>query len=378
MGNSLNLGPQYDDDDVEELQNLKNHNEKIAKKITKKRIKGKGILDDNLDDSISKTKASVCDQGVIDIISNPYMLVVAGICVLLVLSLSNGKKSANEEVDYSSVTSVSELELKLGQIHHWCLNGDDGSCTCEDPLTPRSGMGADWFDAHDDNIFQAESFSSRVTSQDVVFLGDVIPELWAGGRGESRPLYTRKVKALFSRMFERNKAPVDGLALGIDGDTTTNLLWRIRNGELPDDLNPKIWWIFTGINDIRVKGCSHEVTSMAIIRLVEELQMARPGSKIVLNGILPSSGNEGFGPKAWNESKLTNGALFKFSRQHENIELFDPSPSFIDMEKYKKGNKKKSITLNQGLFADEKNLSFYGHQMLLEKIQRKVLTLLVN
>ena len=38
--------------------------------------------------------------------------------------------------DHSNIRS--KYDLSMGEIHHWCLGGDDKSCTCEDPLIPVS------------------------------------------------------------------------------------------------------------------------------------------------------------------------------------------------------------------------------------------------
>lgn len=34
--------------------------------------------------------------------------------------------------------------------------------------------------------------------------------------------------------------PLDALNLGMSGDRTEHLLWRLQNGELPDSLQPKV------------------------------------------------------------------------------------------------------------------------------------------
>jgi len=79
------------------------------------------------------------------------------------------------------------------------------------------------------------------------------------------------------------------LPLGIAGDTTSNVLWRIQNGEMPDYLNPKIWWLVLGTNDLAMKQCSEEVVLMGILRIIEEILEQKPDAKIVVNSILPMS-----------------------------------------------------------------------------------------
>ena len=55
------------------------------------------------------------------------------------------------EYDYSSVHS--QFDLQQGKIDHWCLQGDNDSCRCEDPLVPTSrGEFQTWTRAHLKNI----------------------------------------------------------------------------------------------------------------------------------------------------------------------------------------------------------------------------------
>jgi hypothetical protein len=48
----------------------------------------------------------------------------------------------------------------------------------------------------------------------------------------------------------RKAATVEGIALGIAGDTAPNVLWRLMHGEMPKYLNPKVWWLSLGNNDL--------------------------------------------------------------------------------------------------------------------------------
>ena len=64
------------------------------------------------------------------------------------------------------------------------------------------------------------------------------------------------------------------------------MLYRLQNGELPDTLNPKVFWILIGTNDLGAYQCSAEAVAAGNIRIVQELQAKRPRAKIVLNSIL--------------------------------------------------------------------------------------------
>ena len=64
------------------------------------------------------------------------------------------------------------------------------------------------------------------------------------------------------------------------------------NGEMPFGLNPKVWWVHIGINDLSLKGCSEEVVLLGILRVVEEIQNLDPMGIIVINSLLPVRRNE--------------------------------------------------------------------------------------
>lgn len=82
-------------------------------------------------------------------------------------------------------------------------------------------------------------------------------------------------------------ADIEGVPLGIAGDTTPNVLWRLLHGEMPDGFNPRVWWISLGMNDIARMHCSEEVVIMGILRVVEEIRSKKPDAKIVINSLLP-------------------------------------------------------------------------------------------
>ena len=74
-----------------------------------------------------------------------------------------------------------------------------------------------------------------------------------------------------------------------DDTKTTNLLWRMQHGEMPDNLQAKIWWIMIGANDLALAMCSEDVTILGILRVAEEIAHHHPQSKVVIQGLLPRS-----------------------------------------------------------------------------------------
>lgn len=200
------------------------------------------------------------------------------------------------------------------------------------------------------------------TGLDVVFIGDSITEQRQGtSHGEHVEDYV-SIKEVFDKTFTKEKGgDFDGIAMGIAGDTAPNLLWRLMNGENPFGLEPKVWWIHVGINDLSLKGCSEEVTLLGILRVVEEIQNTRPDAKIVINSILPVRRNEegllehigkhhedqalrkkelnmldsSMSPKRmhvdlWPSIVSINEELSKFASKHKGIKFFNADEVFVE------------------------------------------------
>jgi hypothetical protein len=150
--------------------------------------------------------------------------------------------------DYSAIQSA--FELSLEKVDHWCIRGDSDSCKCESPLepTPRAEFRA-WNAAHKSNVADVAQYRAvygaaptavdAETGQprppiDVAFVGESVVEAmdgrWlgkrmsgitkiAGGR-EGQEARKPEIDKLFEKFFRKESgAPVEGVTLGIAGDT---------------------------------------------------------------------------------------------------------------------------------------------------------------
>ncbi|MHB9140023.1 MAG: GDSL-type esterase/lipase family protein, partial [Victivallaceae bacterium] len=117
---------------------------------------------------------------------------------------------------------------------------------------------------HEDFLKQAEA-----VKPDVVFLGDSITAGWLEAG-----------KAIWDKHISVYKP----LNLGVSGDQTEHVLWRITNGEL-DKIKPKVIVLMIGTNNLYMY--SAEEICEGVNTILEELQSRLPQSKILLLGILP-------------------------------------------------------------------------------------------
>jgi lysophospholipase L1-like esterase len=103
----------------------------------------------------------------------------------------------------------------------------------------------------------------------LVFLGDSITEAW-----RMAPAY----KHTFAKYVPLN--------LGLSGDHTQHLLWRIEHGAL-DGLAPEVVVVLIGINNLG-GGFSPAQTVSGIQAVIAAVQVRLAGTPIVLLGILPA------------------------------------------------------------------------------------------
>ena len=71
-----------------------------------------------------------------------------------------------------------------------------------------------------------------------------------------------------------------------------NVLYRLQHGENPPGLQPKVWWILIGTNDLGSDSCSADAITVGNIRIVQEIRRQHPTTPIVINSILPRGSEE--------------------------------------------------------------------------------------
>jgi len=121
----------------------------------------------------------------------------------------------------------------------------------------------------------------------VVFLGDSITAGW-----RSAPAY----RASFSKYTPLN--------LGVAGDHTQNVLWRIQQGAL-EGLSPQVVVVMIGVNNLG-GGFTPSATVGGVRAVVTAVQERLPRSRILLLGILPArhSPSEGLRSKIAEANRL--------------------------------------------------------------------------
>ncbi len=168
------------------------------------------------------------------------------------------------------------------------------------------------------------------------------------------------------------------------------------NGEMPFGLNPNVWWVGIGINDLSIKGCSEEVVLLGILRVVEEIQNRNPDAIVVINSILPVRRNEEgllehtgkhhehealkmkeqnmmenemdkkrSHEDLWPSIVSINDELSKFASKHHGVKFFNADNVFVEEDEHAK-------RLNLNLMHDAVHPNLSGHKKWNNAIKKRL------
>jgi beta-glucosidase len=127
-------------------------------------------------------------------------------------------------------------------------------------------------DRHDGFLADKKDALAR-GAVDLVFIGDSITDAW-----RQEPQFG---------IFEKRWGRYNPYNIGLSGDETQHVVWRLQNGAL-DGLDPKLVVVMIGTNNI---GNSNQMTpretATGIRSVVGEIQKRVPNAKILLLGVFP-------------------------------------------------------------------------------------------
>ncbi len=106
----------------------------------------------------------------------------------------------------------------------------------------------------------------------LVFIGDSITEGWAGRGAE---------------VWKETFGPYQALHLGIGGDQTQQVLWRIQNGEL-NGLQPKLIVLLIGVNNIGWGNWNEVESAAGVEAVLKTLHERLPQTEIIHLAIFPA------------------------------------------------------------------------------------------
>jgi lysophospholipase L1-like esterase len=164
---------------------------------------------------------------------------------------------------------------------------------------------------------------------DLVFLGDSITQNWE--RQGATP------ETDFQGVWQRYYGNRRPLNMGVSGDTTGNVLWRIEHGEL-DGISPKVIVLLIGTNNTgRTRFWPADQTTEGIRLIIEDIHRKLPKTKVLLLAILPKDST----PEKLQADAAVNSSIKKMYAQSPFVSYFDAGSALM-----------KDGQLDQSLFSD--------------------------
>ncbi|MBC7805569.1 MAG: hypothetical protein H7145_05405 [Akkermansiaceae bacterium] len=205
-----------------------------------------------------------------------------------------------------------------------------------DPVTPMHGFWADyptsWWN-------YAGSLKSEVQTRkpDVVFIGDSITQGWKdAGKSE----------------WEKRFAPLNAVNVGIGGDKTNEILWRINDG-LFDGLSPKLVVLAIGVNNMWRNDFGNARIAEGIEMCVKTIRAKTPRTKILVVGVFPTQEAANNGMRAG--VKEINAETKKRVVGMKNVRFVDFGDQFLSPD----GSLSKEV-MPDFLHANEKGYAIYA------------------
>jgi beta-glucosidase len=181
----------------------------------------------------------------------------------------------------------------------------------------------------------------------LLFIGDSITQGWEGAGA----------KETWDKYYGDRKA----VNLGIGGDRTQHVLYRLQNGNL-DGIKPKAAIVMIGTNNSNGEDNTPGQIADGIRAIVKELRARQPQMKILLLGIFPRS--ENFSPQ---RGKITqvNQLIHKLD-DGQNVHYLDIGHRFMEEDG----------TLAAKVMYDYLHFTPKGYQIWAEAIEPKLADLL--
>lgn len=172
----------------------------------------------------------------------------------------------------------------------------------------------------------------------VLFVGDSITDGWRGKGKET---------------FAQNYGSLDPLNIGIGGDRTQHVLWRLENGEV-EGISPKVAVLMIGTNNLGSN--SNEEIVAGVTRIVATLRQKLPQTKVLLLAIFPR-GMKAEDP-ARGRIKSINEQLARLDDGGKTVKYLDIGPKFLETD----GTLPKDV-MPDALHPNEKGYQIWAEAM---------------
>ena len=180
----------------------------------------------------------------------------------------------------------------------------------------------------------------------LLFIGDSITDAWSGPGKEA---------------WNKHFAPRNAVNLGIGGDRTQHVLWRLENGNI-DGVKPKAAVLMIGTNNSNGTDHTAEEIANGIKAIVAKLRKELPQTKILLLAIFP----RGEKPNPQREKNARASKLASEVADGKMVYFLDIGEKFLQPDG----------SLSKEIMPDFLHLTPKGYQIWAEAIEPKVTELM--
>jgi lysophospholipase L1-like esterase len=169
---------------------------------------------------------------------------------------------------------------------------------------PRPG---NWMQRHENYLKEVKEKAGNV---DLLFVGDSITDGWHGGG---------------KKAWAENWEPLKAFNIGIGGDRTQHVIWRLQNGEVAG-IKPKLAELMIGTNNLG--GNTNDEIVAGITACVKEIQKQLPSTKVLLLGVFPRGEKPDNPARA--RIKAINEQIAKLDDGGKTVKYLDIGEKFLD------------------------------------------------
>jgi len=213
-----------------------------------------------------------------------------------------------------------------------------------------------WIDHHATTIEKVQAIKDSI---EIALVGDSITQYWGGGF-DGVP---------FNGAWQKNFASYKAVNLGIGGDRTENVLWRLDHGAL-DGASPKVVVLLIGVNNVPLVGANGvpaESVAQGIHLCVQNLRARRAKTHIIVVKVLPAGK---LGNPVYDGVKNVNAALDALKLDSDpKVHVLDLWNDFTNSDS----------TLKTAAYSDgHLHLGESGYEIYASKLKQMVETLLAK
>ena len=193
-----------------------------------------------------------------------------------------------------------------------------------------------------------EKFNERVKqgNVDLIFIGDSITQGWEGAGKDA---------------WEKHYTKRNAVNLGIGGDRTQHVLWRLDHGNI-DGIKPKLAVLMIGTNNSNRDDNTAEEIGAGIQAIVNKLREKLPETKVLVLAVFP----RGDKPNPQREKNAKASEIAAKLADNQTVYYLDIGPKFLDAEG----------TLSKDIMPDLLHLSPKGYEIWAESIEPSVAQLM--